>query len=708
MASRDIVRAQRAANAALAKAAQGKLDDILRAREALQALILLKPPKSDLLFRHLAELSMAAGDARAAAEYGESFRLALSRVPWPNAPNEAVEGLAQLAQAALSDTRWRRVSMPPAVLARLVALGNGDERNMGAVPATTAAEFAGELVKDKTLPPAQLLLAVAVAWAFAVHRAAPTFFLARVAVALGLIRTGRPGAAQPVLALAAQQAHRAALDAEALAKQAEEKEAAALKEGRGSSTVAAGDAAAAAAPTPRGAITSAAEARAAAVHAKASRAEIEQMRIVALLEDGKAAAAMKVGEKAIEMAGGETQASAALLSAVASAYALGGAEHPRALPLRRALCRQSLAEIEAARRATPPRELVGGEWPADIPVVVEGDDHIVLAMHDVYLEGKAPILYDARRVFGFRRDYVPDLLLEYTGGRGGVEAGSISNPALFFVATQPGNYYHWIVESMSRLAVARDWLREHPEVRLVLYEGMPSFCDEMVSLLGLDPDHSVRVPAAAGTRSHFDELFVVDVDLPHPLDVPSVWDLYVPPPKALEQLVSILATADLGDTHMVAREMRVRQAALVLDPPGTSPEAPAVVFVHRAQSPRRVASGQQLLLNGLKELCEKAGFRLLIATGQGPVAAQATVFRHARVLVGPHGAGLANLVFTPPGATVVEFAMDALGNRTYEYLAQVCKHRHVMPPRPTASYHGDYTLSAGDVDAVLQAVQTAL
>ncbi|KAJ4455081.1 hypothetical protein PAPYR_10060 [Paratrimastix pyriformis] len=35
------------------------------------------------------------------------------------------------------------------------------------------------------------------------------------------------------------------------------------------------------------------------------------------------------------------------------------------------------------------------------------------------------------------------------------------------------------------------------------------------------------------------------------------------------------------------------------------------------------------------------------------------IFRRARVIVGPHGAGFANMVFAPPGTAIVEYQMQS-------------------------------------------------
>lgn len=56
---------------------------------------------------------------------------------------------------------------------------------------------------------------------------------------------------------------------------------------------------------------------------------------------------------------------------------------------------------------------------------------------------------------------------------------------------------------------------------------------------------------------------------------------------------------------------------------------------------------------------------------------QIRALQDARTIVAPHGAGLANLVFTPPGATVVEVTFGLHYNRCFEWICHVVGHDYV-------------------------------
>ena len=53
---------------------------------------------------------------------------------------------------------------------------------------------------------------------------------------------------------------------------------------------------------------------------------------------------------------------------------------------------------------------------------------------------------------------------------------------------------------------------------------------------------------------------------------------------------------------------------------------------------------------------------------------QALLFQRAGMVVAPHGAGLANMVFAPPGLRVIELLPDGVMNWCYRHLAVACGH----------------------------------
>lgn len=56
---------------------------------------------------------------------------------------------------------------------------------------------------------------------------------------------------------------------------------------------------------------------------------------------------------------------------------------------------------------------------------------------------------------------------------------------------------------------------------------------------------------------------------------------------------------------------------------------------------------------------------------------QIRAFQGARTIIAPHGAGLSNLVFSPPGATVTEITFGLHYNRCFEWICHVIGHDYI-------------------------------
>lgn len=95
------------------------------------------------------------------------------------------------------------------------------------------------------------------------------------------------------------------------------------------------------------------------------------------------------------------------------------------------------------------------------------------------------------------------------------------------------------------------------------------------------------------------------------------------------------------------------------------------LFVSRSDAAfRRVANEAELM-----PILERHGFERLIL---GPLAVrdQVAAFASAEIVVAPHGAGLTNLVFSPPGTTLVELFAPQYQNPCYYQLCCTAGHRY--------------------------------
>lgn len=200
--------------------------------------------------------------------------------------------------------------------------------------------------------------------------------------------------------------------------------------------------------------------------------------------------------------------------------------------------------------------------------------------------------------------------------------------AIVFPTTS--NYYHWLIEDVPAVIRAA---RQAPDAPLLAYtEGVTERHQMVAGLLGCELRPAPVVMAMdeqvlAGRAS--DSWFA------HPADT-----------ALLREMGHDLTGHD--------------------GTPGTDR-----IYVSRRGTSRPLPDEERLE----SELAQR-GFTIL-RLEEMPWPEQVRAFQRARVIVAPHGAGLANLVFTPAGATVIELTFGLHYNRCFEWICHVAGHEYM-------------------------------
>jgi len=168
-------------------------------------------------------------------------------------------------------------------------------------------------------------------------------------------------------------------------------------------------------------------------------------------------------------------------------------------------------------------------------------------------------------------------------------------------------FYHFLLESLPKLALARPWL---PQVSHILANGRPGgFQEKWLRLAGIDPG-CVRW---LDGFSHF---------------------------RCDQLLFARTLALDLRPTPWIVAQLRD-----LLPPP--------VVPGGRRLWITRAAAGSRHLIWEEQLLAALPGFERIDLAALEPQA-QIALMASAAVVAGPHGAGFANLVFCTPGARAIE------------------------------------------------------
>jgi len=216
-------------------------------------------------------------------------------------------------------------------------------------------------------------------------------------------------------------------------------------------------------------------------------------------------------------------------------------------------------------------------------------------------------------------------------------------PGPFVLLGGSTNYYHWMTDYLPRLEGLMPERAPWAGLSYLVNDDLAPFQVETLARAGLDGGRLLRLPAAPiGARCG---------------------RLFASPIGAVRQQLRPSALAWLR--HLFKPPAR-----------GTGVPPARRVYISRRDAGLRRVVNETEITSHLKAL----GFRIL-APGGMSVARQAQALSRAEIIVGPHGAGLTNMIFAPPGALVIE---TSAGSRRHlgfmESLAACCGHRYARLP----------------------------
>jgi hypothetical protein len=203
-------------------------------------------------------------------------------------------------------------------------------------------------------------------------------------------------------------------------------------------------------------------------------------------------------------------------------------------------------------------------------------------------------------------------------------AERISGTSVVFPTTQ--NYYHWLIED---LPLALRAAEVAPDATYLAYSQ------------GITNRHRL-VAQHLGLRLMPTPLVVAMDEQVLPGRSSDSWFVHPADARRLHDLGATITGGDAGDADRI--------------------------YVSRRNAARALPCEAQL-----EALLAERGFAILHLEDMD-WADQMRAFRRARIIVGPHGAGLANLVFTPAGARLVELTNGNQYNRCFEWICHVAGH----------------------------------
>jgi len=239
-----------------------------------------------------------------------------------------------------------------------------------------------------------------------------------------------------------------------------------------------------------------------------------------------------------------------------------------------------------------------------------------------------------------------------------------------------GNYAHWVLRNVLKLALI-EAARVPADAPFLVRDDLRGWEQAYLTLLAIPEARLLRVPTDRIVRCR---------------------RLYVP--------------TQLRNHPRMADGIAWLRAKLASHSAPPDPARALVYASRREQSKRRLLNEVQV-----EEVLAQQGFRVIVP-GEMTVQEQIAAFSCARVVVAPHGAGLANMVFAPPGASMVEITNSAIVHMDeFRYLCKAAGHHAVsvvsqdMDAVPATdsgpAMHRDYRVNVEELRAVVREVLAA-
>jgi capsular polysaccharide biosynthesis protein len=206
------------------------------------------------------------------------------------------------------------------------------------------------------------------------------------------------------------------------------------------------------------------------------------------------------------------------------------------------------------------------------------------------------------------------------------EATYVQGTAAVLTTPGSGNYYHWLLDTIPRIELLR---RSGIAVDkyILHFPGTISFQTEILALLGISP-HQV-IDSSHGTHYQVEAMVV-------------------------PAMVSTRSLLPKWPIEFLRRELLLNRGM----PPSVN--GGERIYVSRRYATHRRIRNEQAVTT----IMENCGFRTVFLE-QLSVVEAAHMFSSSKVVVGAHGAGLANLLFCTPGTKVLELFAPRCVNLCY-------------------------------------------
>jgi len=340
------------------------------------------------------------------------------------------------------------------------------------------------------------------------------------------------------------------------------------------------------------------------------------------------------------------------------------------------------------------------------PLTFSEADMTIIELDGAFLEGESGTVHDGCNFFPLHHNNSDGRWIHPQADQQSVptKAAHITGTVLTVIQHNSANYYHWMLEVAGRLIAAKAYLQKHgspggtkwDNTKILVPDGLGSVGEDTLRLLLTKKErrrihHYQHAPRGSFLRRgvQVDRLLsIVWRRSNAPIHEQDGWSVFHPPRAVIRRVHKEFCGA-----------MKLPCKPRVI-PAATRPTL-KIVYVCRVSAGVRKVTSDNKVLKLLREVLDEAVGNGTISSGQvdthfgnSTLEAQATQFSDADIVIGPHGAGLSNMLFSPPGCHVVllPLAPDCL-DASMAHLAFALDHFVWSAPWLEGDYYGEYSIT---------------
>ena len=287
---------------------------------------------------------------------------------------------------------------------------------------------------------------------------------------------------------------------------------------------------------------------------------------------------------------------------------------------------------------------------------------VLFKLYNANMVNRGVVLYQNKVLLEsaiFQREYLNKLL-----ANGSILTSLFKKPKARLGKVMPllnklsNNYFHWTAESLTRLAaISAKGNEDYHQYHIIIAADAPSFVrDSLMLLFKIQPDKIIAWKNNDASR--LGECLLVSYPFVRTPQTAMTNVYYFP-------LFKLLNTISLRNIPTVSQE-------------------PTYVIVSRGHAKQRRLVGEEKIVEAFPTIPFK-----IVYIEKMAFAEQVTTFRHAKIIIAPHGAGLVNLVYVTQQPVVIEIFPSTRKIRDASLFLQVSREMgieyHLLVKEPVNS-----------------------